>query len=175
MSPQERLDIYSASVGDGFEMGYRLPAADDGVVLAMVFHIVEQIGEVAGSIGSGDIRHDIRLSDIKSNVKPRASNRKDVQVIVHDLNADGFHLPPRILDLSGAVPAKTCLQIVPCQLSRTRASMTSSVSGEKVVSTVPLPMRRRRTEAGQSAAGRHRFDRSLSGQRGVLLQVGGAD
>ena len=51
-------------------MGYRLPATDDRVVLATVFHVVKQIGEVASSIGSGDIWHDIRLSDSKSNVKP---------------------------------------------------------------------------------------------------------
>jgi hypothetical protein len=71
-------------------MGYRLPTTDDRVVLAMVFHVVEQIGEVAGSIGSSDIRHDIRLSDFKSNVKPSGTQSQmldcDIQVIVHNLN-----------------------------------------------------------------------------------------
>jgi death-on-curing protein len=53
-------------------MGYRLPAADDGVVRTAVFHIVEQIGKVASSISRGDIWHAIRLSDFGSNVNPSA-------------------------------------------------------------------------------------------------------
>ncbi len=70
VSCKERLDVRSASLGDGLDMGYCLPTTDDRVALTMVFHSVEQIGEVSGSIGSGDIWHDIRLSDSKSNVKP---------------------------------------------------------------------------------------------------------
>ena len=55
-------------------MGYRLPPADDGVVLTAVFDIVEQIGEVASSISSGDIWHFIRLSDFRPDVNLRPSN-----------------------------------------------------------------------------------------------------
>ncbi len=57
-------------MGNGFEMRYRLPTADDGVVLTTVFHIVEQIGEVTGRVGSSDIWHGIRLSDFQPNVNP---------------------------------------------------------------------------------------------------------
>jgi len=42
-------------------MGYRFPAADDGVVLTAVFHVVEQIGEVASSISSRDIWHSYQI------------------------------------------------------------------------------------------------------------------
>jgi len=39
-------------------------ATHDGVVLVTVFNRIEHIGEVPSSISGGDLRHEIRLSDV---------------------------------------------------------------------------------------------------------------
>lgn len=53
-------------------MGDSLAAADNRVMLATMLDAVEEISEVAGSFGSGNIWHEIRLSDMCSIVKQLA-------------------------------------------------------------------------------------------------------
>jgi hypothetical protein len=63
MRTQCRLDIGASAVGDGLQAGDRPPSAQDRVLLAPVLDGVEEIGEVAGSVGRGHLWHKIRLSD----------------------------------------------------------------------------------------------------------------
>lgn len=54
----------------------RSPAADDGVVLAAMFHTVKEISEVTGRFGCRDVSHTIRLSDSSPDVNPGHADRQ---------------------------------------------------------------------------------------------------
>jgi hypothetical protein len=58
------FDVGASSVGDGLQARHGAPSAHDGVLLAPVLDGVEEVGEVAGGVGRGHLRHEIRLSDL---------------------------------------------------------------------------------------------------------------
>jgi len=63
MALQERFHVSTSTAAHRLELSDGLSAADDREMLAAVFDSVEKVGEVAGSVGSGDLRHEIMLSD----------------------------------------------------------------------------------------------------------------
>lgn len=60
----ESLHVRPSSTGHRFEMSDGLAPADDGETLSSVLDGIEEVSEVAGGLGSGHIRHNIRLSDL---------------------------------------------------------------------------------------------------------------
>jgi hypothetical protein len=72
----------------------RFAATNNCVVLATVLNTVEQISEVAGSIGRSDVRHAIRSSDSTAKVNLSATPITRYRTTTSTtLNSADRHLP----------------------------------------------------------------------------------
>ena len=65
MCPKDVLDHFSCSTRCRGDPRYGMAVPDHHKRLVPVFDGVENVGEVAGCLGGGDVSHSIRLSDRK--------------------------------------------------------------------------------------------------------------
>ena len=68
MPPEQRLRIGAQPRSGRLEAGNRLSPPHDGEVLASVLDRVEDVGEVSGCFGRAHLGHEIRLSDMPTDV-----------------------------------------------------------------------------------------------------------
>ena len=63
VSAKKCLGVSPATSCHRFDVGDGFAATRDRVALTVMLDCVEEVGELAGRFGSGDLRHGIRLSD----------------------------------------------------------------------------------------------------------------
>jgi hypothetical protein len=63
MSPKHRFHVVAPTAHHGFNLSYCPSPPNYGDSLPTVFHRVEKVGEIAGSVSGTDFGHKIRLSD----------------------------------------------------------------------------------------------------------------
>jgi hypothetical protein len=63
VAAQYRLHVGAPAAADRLDLCQGVPVPRDDVAAAGVLDLVEQVGEPAGSLGRGHVRHEIRSSD----------------------------------------------------------------------------------------------------------------